>query len=255
MHVRLGFAVAAHLEPEILVVDEVLAVGDAEFQKKCLGKMKTVSGEGRTVLFVSHNMGAIQSLCTSGIVMKNGTLDFAGNINDCVSQYLKMNSNSIEEDILLTEKGQGSGEALIKEIKLLNRTETNSNAVFYQSKIALKLKIESQVSSISINADVKICNKEGTVIFHALNLYYNQKLILEKGISYLLVEIENRLLPGFYIASIGIYNAHTLKTIDTHENILDFEVLKVSKIAKESYAFDWVVAPSILESNWQITNG
>lgn len=90
MYVRLAFAVAAHLEPEILVVDEVLAVGDAEFQKKCLGKMKDVSNqEGRTVLFVSHNITAMQSLCTKGFLLDQGKLKFSGDINESVSMYLK----------------------------------------------------------------------------------------------------------------------------------------------------------------------
>ena len=90
MMVRLGFAIAAHLEPEILVVDEVLAVGDAEFQKKAIGKMQDVStGEGRTVLFVSHNMAAVKSLCQIGIVLKNGRLAFQGNIDDSLRYYLQ----------------------------------------------------------------------------------------------------------------------------------------------------------------------
>ncbi len=89
MMVRLGFAIAAHLEPEILVVDEVLAVGDAEFQKKAIGKMQDVSrGEGRTVLFVSHNMAAVKSLCTRGIIIKNGLIDYIGDINSTVERYL-----------------------------------------------------------------------------------------------------------------------------------------------------------------------
>ena len=82
MTVRLAFAVAAHLEPEILVVDEVLAVGDAQFQKKCLGKMNDVSSEGRTVLFVSHNLAAIQQLCSRGMVFQNGHLAYHGKAND-----------------------------------------------------------------------------------------------------------------------------------------------------------------------------
>ena len=89
MMVRLGFAVAAHLDPEILVVDEVLAVGDAEFQKKAIGKMQDVSrGEGRTVLFVSHNMASVQRLCHSGLLLENGTVKFAGNISDTITTYL-----------------------------------------------------------------------------------------------------------------------------------------------------------------------
>lgn len=90
MYVRLAFAVAAHLESEILIVDEVLAVGDAEFQKKCLGKMSDVSkGDGRTVLFVSHNMSAISSLCNKGILLKNGELTFTGNAQDTIQKYLQ----------------------------------------------------------------------------------------------------------------------------------------------------------------------
>ena len=94
MSVRLAFSVAAHLEPEILLVDEVLAVGDAEFQKKCLGKMNEVSQRGRTVLFVSHNMGMISKLCTSGIVLDKGKLVFEGDMSKAVQVYLEENFSS-----------------------------------------------------------------------------------------------------------------------------------------------------------------
>ena len=88
MYVRLAFAVAAHLEPEILIVDEVLAVGDAEFQKKCLGKMSEVAGEGRTVLFVSHNMEAIRRICTTGIFLSAGRVELRASADQCVEAYL-----------------------------------------------------------------------------------------------------------------------------------------------------------------------
>jgi len=90
MYVRLAFAIAAHLEPEILIVDEVLAVGDAQFQKKCLNKVSEVAhGDNRTVLFVSHNSAALQGICDSGIWLRNGRLAGVGTINDCLSEYLK----------------------------------------------------------------------------------------------------------------------------------------------------------------------
>ena len=92
MQVRLAFAVAAHLEPEILLIDEVLAVGDMEFQKKCLGKMKDVAGEGRAVLFVSHNMAAVQQLCDYGIILSDGVVDFDGSSEDAVAKYLQNNT-------------------------------------------------------------------------------------------------------------------------------------------------------------------
>ena len=104
MMVRLGFAVAAHLEPEILVVDEVLAVGDAEFQKKAVGKIKEVSGnEGRTVLFVSHNMGSIKSLCTRGVLLKNGMIDYMGDIDNTLEAYMKQRIAKGQDIVSLTK--------------------------------------------------------------------------------------------------------------------------------------------------------
>ena len=111
MMVRLGFAVAAHLEPEILVVDEVLAVGDAEFQKKCIGKMKDVAGHGRTVLFVSHNMAAVEALCSSAILFSQGTLRSVGSTQDMIEKYIgsiqELSSCSLEHRTDRTGNGRG----------------------------------------------------------------------------------------------------------------------------------------------------
>jgi lipopolysaccharide transport system ATP-binding protein len=105
MMVRLGFAVAAHLEPEILVVDEVLAVGDAEFQKKAIGKMQDVSkGEGRTVLFVSHNMDSIKYLCKSGMILENGKTVFFGSAIECVNKYIDAGRDTFLTETKITEK-------------------------------------------------------------------------------------------------------------------------------------------------------
>ncbi len=112
MYVRLAFAVAAHLEPEILIVDEVLAVGDAQFQKKCLGKMKEVGEEGRTVLFVSHNMAAVQNLCKTGIVLEKGISVFQGEISQAVTSYF--NSFSIEISLSLNQRTDRQGKGLVR---------------------------------------------------------------------------------------------------------------------------------------------
>jgi lipopolysaccharide transport system ATP-binding protein len=113
MYVRLAFAVAAHLEPEILIVDEVLAVGDAEFQKKCLGKMKDVAGEGRTVLFVSHNMGSVESLCNRGIILKNGNVLYDGNINQAISLYLNQFFNTNNKIPLIERKDRKGSQGIV----------------------------------------------------------------------------------------------------------------------------------------------
>ncbi|SMG22569.1 ABC transporter ATP-binding protein [Fibrobacter sp. UWB13] len=124
MTVRLGFAIAAHLEPEILVVDEVLAVGDAEFQKKAIGKMQDVSkGDGRTVLFVSHNMGAVKNLCKTGLLLENGMIKFHGGVDDTINTYIQTNITDFSQHKIVTpsmrEKGP-TGEITIEEATLLN---------------------------------------------------------------------------------------------------------------------------------------
>ncbi len=136
MTVRLGFAIAAHLEPEILVVDEVLAVGDAEFQKKAIGKMQDVSkGEGRTVLFVSHNMASMRQLCTKGVLLENGGISYMGDIDDTIDHYLNSNIpqlgngtifDSIKifspkvEDVIININGQESSILQVKSGESLN---------------------------------------------------------------------------------------------------------------------------------------
>lgn len=120
MYVRLAFAVAAHLEPEILIVDEVLAVGDADFQRKCLGKMKDVSNEGRTVLFVSHNMGAINSLCNKSIVLSKGTKVFEGSAQDGVNHYLKQNNSTADKTLLDRVDRIGNQNFMFTDIRFKN---------------------------------------------------------------------------------------------------------------------------------------
>jgi lipopolysaccharide transport system ATP-binding protein len=118
MYVRLAFGVAAHLEPEILIVDEVLAVGDAEFQKKALGKMKEVSVEGgRTVLFVSHNMAAINKLCNTGLLMSKGNIEYIGNVRDTVDKYINLGNSSLGE---INFKGNSNIYASVIKIKIQN---------------------------------------------------------------------------------------------------------------------------------------
>ena len=130
MKVRLGFSVAAHLEPEILVVDEVLAVGDAEFQKKAIGKMQDVSkGGGRTVLFVSHNMAAVRNLCQKGVVLRDGMTDFIGTADEAINYYLDSSAPQSEGQKLMTDYIKGCKTYLkISEIQI-NNTPYNSTTL------------------------------------------------------------------------------------------------------------------------------
>lgn len=143
MLVRLGFAVAAHLEPDILVVDEVLAVGDAEFQKKAIGKMKEVSRTGsRTVLFVSHNMGSIRTLCQRGIVLENGMLAFDGSAEDAVQNYLAQQRPEVVDILAHRTDRMGNGKLKFVDIEVINESGKVVNEVVSGDPVQVKLSYE-----------------------------------------------------------------------------------------------------------------
>ena len=182
MTVRLAFAVAAFLEPEILVIDEVLAVGDAEFQKKAIGKMQDISrGGGRTVLFVSHNMAAVKSLCTKGLVLKNGSTFFEGNIVSAVSKYLSGDSESLNHkkfgadydfetfkfhEIFINPKGKSSDDSLDEEqeIEFNTRILIKENAERLHLTYVLKGdEGEALFTFSNANSDMKLVNGENNL--------------------------------------------------------------------------------------------
>lgn len=161
MYVRLAFAVAAHLEPEILIVDEVLAVGDAEFQKKCLGKMKDVSvNEGRTVLFVSHNMAAIEQLCNRGIVLNFGKTGMIGSIKEITSYYL--NSRKDESKISLIERKDRNGNGVFKFANAYFKDCNNKlKSIFYSNEeihIYLEYVLSKDYPNNVIDVSIAILN-------------------------------------------------------------------------------------------------
>ena len=148
MMVRLGFAVAAHLDPEILVVDEVLAVGDAEFQKKAIGKMQSVSqGEGRTVLFVSHNMDSIRNLCKTGVLLENGQVKLRGDIDDVVSAYVSDNLFSVGNVDHITDIAHHRISATTKEYEILEIRRDTPYLVDGTGEIAFTLRIRRNIDN------------------------------------------------------------------------------------------------------------
>ena len=162
MYVRLAFAVAAHLESEILIVDEVLAVGDFDFQKKCLGKMGDLSrGEGRTVLFVSHNIASIQNLCSVGFFLENGKIKLNGKINDVVSNYYNVNNDPISK-ISEIENREGNGFLKFQEGFLFCENEMGDTIdTFKTFKIVLTYEIQSTKPIIQFRFDIGINNSIG----------------------------------------------------------------------------------------------
>ena len=149
MTVRLAFAVAAFLEPEILVVDEVLAVGDAEFQKKAIGKMQDISREGgRTVLFVSHNMAAVKSLCSRGIVLENGGVVFSSDAENAVNYYLSTSSQMKDTSLLDRTDRAGSGLLKVVGIDLINEKGIKINQIISGSYLKIRLHFNNCLGSI-----------------------------------------------------------------------------------------------------------
>ena len=160
MMVRLGFAVAAHLDPEILVVDEVLAVGDAEFQKKAIGKMQDVSkGEGRTVLFVSHNMASVKQLCKRGVLLENGSVKYIGGIQDTINYYIGEGGSSENQFFDNIETAPGNDDIRVKSVEILPKIPNS----LIPSEISIETGIIFRVSfwclrdnaMLDVNIDVK----------------------------------------------------------------------------------------------------
>jgi lipopolysaccharide transport system ATP-binding protein len=155
MYVRLAFAVAAHLESEILIVDEVLAVGDAEFQKKCLGKMGDISkGEGRTVLFVSHNMAAVKSLCNKGIVLENGLVSFDGDVDSCISHYIQ--GSKVSYDFNLITNRQGNKRIIFDKVNVFGTIRESKLISGLPFTIELFVKNNERIESSRIGFDLRI---------------------------------------------------------------------------------------------------
>ncbi len=169
MRVRLGFAVAAFLEPEILIVDEVLAVGDAEFQKKAIGKMKEVSqGGGRTVLFVSHNMRSVKSLCTKGVLLKNGMIVSTGGIEDVVNEYINSENTDLTA-IDIKSLTKNNKEIAINEVNLVNTLGETTELFSNNEQIKIIIKIKVKEEQRGVRAIINVCDDDESIIFSSTN--------------------------------------------------------------------------------------
>ena len=181
MMVRLGFSVAAHLEPEILIVDEVLAVGDAEFQKKCLGKMKEISGEGRTVLFVSHNMASINNLCDRCIFLDKGQIAFDGGVSETIDYYLSGVKN-LQEKISVSERKDrtGLGKARFTGIELIDNNGAPIEYIQTGDKVCMKVEVTNFTDEIQkVYPSVILYDSKGERVFAFSSMVLKKMFKLE----------------------------------------------------------------------------
>lgn len=197
MYVRLAFAVAAHLESEILIVDEVLAVGDADFQKKCLGKMGDVTkGEGRTILFVSHNMAAVKQLCNTGILMKHGNIVDQGGVNKIMENYI-INELSPNSEFKYIE--DLSKKAQIHNIKISNNKHIETTEFSHIDDINITIDYINRSVDKGVRINIAILDKFENVIFITRKRFEDMH---ENSLS---LQIEgNRLIPNTYILSVAL---------------------------------------------------
>ncbi len=196
MQLRLAFSVAAHLDPEILIIDEVLAVGDAEFQKKCLGKMNEVVGEGKTILFVSHNLTAVQNLCRNAILLQHGKIHSHGHVATILDTYSSMNQQPVKDEVDLSKIERNTFEGRIRFRAIIFK----KSILKFGDRIdfALSVIAHSQIPSTDINIAAAINDKNGTCLVHISNEFISRELMFNGIEKVYEVSIDNTLRPGTY---------------------------------------------------------
>lgn len=222
MYVRLAFGVAAHLEPEILIVDEVLAVGDAQFQKKCLGKMGEVAKGGRTVLFVSHQMGAIAQLCSEAILLSKGTIARQGNTQQIIDYYLSEISLEVRSgfnDRIISDKP-----IFIKNAQSLNNQGQPTSHFIHLEKIIIA--INCQINHWIANAEIGfyVRDNRGRKVFTTVNFPLDSLEAKKEGFLITSTIPANFLVPGQYLFTLAITIPH-VSTIDWLEDVLTISIV------------------------------
>jgi lipopolysaccharide transport system ATP-binding protein len=167
MYVRLAFAVAAHLEPDILIVDEVLAVGDAEFQKKCIGKMNDASREnGRTLIFVSHNLQAVSNLCSKAIWLEKGVVKTNGDVKSVVNSYLNtMQNKRWKQEYLSLQEAPGNNQIRVLSVELIPQLDDSMEVIDIRTSMTIKFKFYSSTPNISLSTDLLLYTISGECVF------------------------------------------------------------------------------------------
>ena len=231
MLVRLGFAVAAHLESEILIVDEVLAVGDAEFQKKCLGKMNDISsGEGRTVLFVSHNMAAINQFCTKGIYLKNGQIDSIGPMQKICNNYLSSNTNDSLTNIFVKQKLENKDIEVIY-AEIFSFDEKPRSQFEISEDIIIKVNIYCKTIIPNAYAYAVIKNNQEEIFIESDSFDYlpNRLDNLKLGDNIFELKIKSNVLPHgdyqFYLSLASTFANDFM--IDIPGDLLNFSIVDI----------------------------
>lgn len=254
MYVRLAFAVAAYLESEILIVDEVLAVGDAEFQKKCLGKMKDVSGQGRTILFVSHNMTAIRSLCNKTVYLQNGKFVEIGETPQLIDKYLASDRINNKEGIIPANASTYSTDvAKFLTFKILNKKNQEIDTLYYQQKFIVEFTLQINQPIPKAIVDFSIGTLDTRYTYTSTYDHANGFLPLEKGTYHLRLELDAKMVPGSYTFYLGIHDfTKTGLTLDFIEKIGLVNVLQFKEVPNEKFPLEMAFGNVRIDGDWTI---
>lgn len=230
MYLRLAFAVAAHLEPEILIIDEVLAVGDAEFQKKCIGKMSDVAEEGRTVLFVSHTLDAVQRLCTRCIHLQGGLLVDDGRPAEVIAKYLSRGGDRAVPNTWIDTRSarrHGTGEARVVATRFSSRHPATQDYPYPLGPFQVDIQIESNEARAIASLALIISSKAGVKLINADTVLHGQTLNLQEGSNLVSIRLpELALNPGAYV--VGFWIAPTSEgypVLDFVEAAFDLDIV------------------------------
>jgi lipopolysaccharide transport system ATP-binding protein len=252
MTVRLAFSVAAHLEPDILVVDEVLAVGDAEFQKKAIGKMQDISkGEGRTVLFVSHNMAAVKNLCTRGIVLENGGVVFEGKTESGINFYASICRSAIENNEIHLNNFKNLKLNVIR-VSKNNLEMAKMESIMLGDCITIDIDLDILENIIDLSFAIDILDDKFELIAHLVNedcgLYFPKNMEVQK----LKIKIKTDkllMIPGLYSMNFWI-GMRQMETIYEVKNFFSF-ILEQSSYTKRTNSLPRH-SKLYLHSDWEI---
>lgn len=240
MYVRLAFAVAAHLDPDILIVDEVLAVGDINFQRKCLGKMSELTtAQHRTVLFVSHNMASIKALCSRAILLDAGRLAGDGHVDQIVDQYIDLNQPPASGVIDPSRPIVGTGEARLRRVELLDRAgESIADVMFAQPfTVAFEIDVASAIADAVFEVDIS--TPDGTYVTTSLSTDRGRApAMLAPGRHRVCLDLDMTLLPNHYTIDLGIHHTGEPWTIDFERRTLDFHALNVAKTGGDRFPYE-----------------
>ncbi len=223
MYVRLAFAVAAHLEPDILIVDEVLAVGDAQFQKKCLGKMEDVGKEGRTVLFVSHNLAVIQTLCKRGIFLKQGSVFADTSASEGVSIYLTTLEQSASKNLLERTDRRGKGQVRLAQVEVSTGVDNSSITLATGRPARFVFHLTSTKPGMSCNFTLYDQHGQPVANFNSATHGQEDSNVPELGMKIICEIGELLLVPGRYRMNVAIYSDAELQDHIEAAAILEVE--------------------------------